>query len=79
MDQLARLNGVRFRLETGFSSVLHPLAQKLRSQAGLPSFPFAASYHGEFELVFTIDPALERDFFGRGGWHWLAPTSARTN
>ena len=74
LDQLARLNGVRFRLETGFSSVLHPLAQKLRSQAGLPSFPFAASYHGEFELVFTIDPALERDFLAEAagiGWRPL--------
>ena len=48
--------------------------QELRTRAGLPAFPFAASYHGEFELVFTLDRE-KRDAFlleaGRIGWHPL--------
>jgi thiamine-monophosphate kinase len=62
IDQLSRLNSVRFQLETRFDALLHPAVQRLRSQADLPSFVFAASYHGEFELVFTLPPGAEREF-----------------
>jgi thiamine-monophosphate kinase len=56
LDQLARLNGVGIRVETTFSELLHPKVEALRAAARLPAFAFAASCHGEFELVFTVPP-----------------------
>ena len=53
LDQLARLNGVGIRVETTFSSLLHPRVEALRAAARLPAFAFVASCHGEFELVFA--------------------------
>jgi len=53
VDQLARLNEVRVRLRSS-EKMLHPRAEATRQAAGLPVFPFLASYHGEFELVFTV-------------------------
>jgi thiamine-monophosphate kinase len=54
LDQLARLNGVGIRVETPLSDLLHPKAEAVRAAARLPAFAFAASCHGEFELVFTV-------------------------
>lgn len=56
VDQLARINEVGFRITTPSAGLLHPLAAQLGAAAGLPAFPFLASYHGEFELVFTVPP-----------------------
>ncbi|HQR21755.1 MAG TPA: AIR synthase related protein [Burkholderiaceae bacterium] len=56
IDQLARINEVGFRVTAPSAALLHPLAAQLSAAAGLPAFPFLASYHGEFELVFTVPP-----------------------
>jgi len=56
-DQLARINEVGFRIERSCAELLHPLATQLGAATGLPAFAFLASYHGEFELVFTVAPA----------------------
>jgi len=56
-DQLARINEVGFRIERSCAELLHPLATQLGAATGLPAFAFLASYHGEFELVFTVPPA----------------------
>jgi thiamine-monophosphate kinase len=56
LDQLARLNAVGIRVETSISGLLHPKAEAMRKAAGLPAFAFAASCHGEFELVFAVPP-----------------------
>ena len=53
VDQLARLNEVGIRLRSP-EQMLHPRAEATRQAAGLPVFPFLASYHGEFELVFSV-------------------------
>ena len=57
LDQLARINEVGFRVDARPADLLHPAAAALRAASGLPAFPFLASYHGEFELVFTVAPA----------------------
>jgi len=57
VDQLARVNEVGFRVDAVPADLLHPAAARVRAAAGLPAFPFLASYHGEFELVFTVPPA----------------------
>lgn len=56
IDQLARINEVGFRITPPSAALLHPLAARLSAAARLPAFPFLASYHGEFELVFTVPP-----------------------
>jgi thiamine monophosphate kinase len=54
--------------------LLHPLAAGLSAATHLPAFPFLASYHGEFELVFTVPPVhiaeLERRA-SEAGWQPL--------
>jgi thiamine-monophosphate kinase len=57
VDQLARINEVGFRVDVRSADLLHPAASALCAASGLPAFPFLASYHGEFELVFTVPPA----------------------
>ena len=54
LDQLARLNDVAIRVTRPMAELLHPTAAGLRGATGLPAFPFLASHHGEFELVFTV-------------------------
>lgn len=54
IDQLARINEVGFRITAPPATLLHPLAAQLSAASRLPAFPFLASYHGEFELVFTV-------------------------
>lgn len=54
LDQLVRLNGVAIRVTRPAQACLHPKADALRRATALPAFPFLASYHGEFELVFTV-------------------------
>jgi thiamine-monophosphate kinase len=56
IDQLARINDVGIHITTEPADLLHPLAAAARLAASLPAFPFLASYHGEFELVFTVPP-----------------------
>jgi thiamine-monophosphate kinase len=58
-DQLARLNGVAFHVEVPLESLLHPLVEQYRTRVELPTLPFLASIHGEFELVFTVPPDRE--------------------
>jgi thiamine-monophosphate kinase len=53
LDQLARLNEVAIRLRYS-KDLLHPQAEATRRAAALSVFPFLASYHGEFELVFSV-------------------------
>jgi len=56
IDQLARINEVGFRVDARSGDLLHPAAAALCRASGMPAFPFLASYHGEFELVFTVPP-----------------------
>jgi thiamine-monophosphate kinase len=74
IDQLARINEVGFRITAPSATLLHPLAAELSAATRLPAFPFLASYHGEFELVFTVPPEriaeLERRA-NEAGWQPL--------
>lgn len=54
LDELARLNGVGFALESPVENLLHPTAQAAARSAGLPAWLMLAGPHGEFELVFTL-------------------------
>ena len=54
LDQLARLNGVGFRIEGRVEALLDGAAQTV--VAGYPAWMPLAGPHGEFELLFTIPP-----------------------
>jgi thiamine-monophosphate kinase len=56
IDQLARINEVGFRIDAEPATLLHPIASQVHAATGIAAFPFLASYHGEFELVFTVPP-----------------------
>jgi thiamine-monophosphate kinase len=57
IDQLARINDVGFRIDAHPADLLHPVAAQVSAETRMPAFPFIASHHGEFELVFTVAPA----------------------
>lgn len=61
LDILARLNncGVEF---TDRPSLYAEPVQALALRSGLPLWLFAAAEHGEFELLFSVAPAREREF-----------------
>ena len=61
LDQLARINECAIRIAEPTDALLHPKVGALRETLGLPAFPFLASHHGEFELVFGVpEDALDR-------------------
>jgi thiamine-monophosphate kinase len=60
LDQLARLNGVGFRIDAPLEPLLDPAA--LRTAAGLPAWMLLAGPHGEFELLFTVPPERHEAF-----------------
>jgi len=71
LDQLARLNGVAAHVTRDLPELLEPVAEALRRRSGLPAFPFVASHHGEFELLFTVPPAFRARLEARAasiGW-----------
>ncbi len=62
LDQLMRLNGLGFTLNADFSSYLHPQAELLCRQTGIPELALLTGPHGEFELLFTIPTQNVRSF-----------------
>ena len=62
LDQLMRINGVGFRIECDWQSVLAAPALELGRRTGTPGWAFAAAPHGEFELVATVPPSRVQAF-----------------
>lgn len=54
LDQLMRLNGVGFVLESSWEAALDANARDLARSLGFPPWSLLAGPHGEFELLFTI-------------------------
>jgi thiamine-monophosphate kinase len=71
LDQLSRLNGIGFEIDSTWEEALDQASRSVFTSAGLPSWLLFAGQHGEFELAFTIPPAREAGFLeeARGiGW-----------
>ncbi len=71
VDTLMRLNGLRFVLYNNWARILHPTACTITHIKKIPSWLVLAGIHGEYELVFTVSPQKEKDFFDaatRVGW-----------
>jgi thiamine-monophosphate kinase len=60
LDQLARLNGVGFRIDSRLEDVLDRSAQRVA--AGFAPWMLLAGPHGEFELLFTVPPDRQAAF-----------------
>jgi len=71
LDQLCRLNGIGFELDSDWEKALDKASHAVFLGAGLPSWISLAGQHGEFELAFTIPPACEAGFLKQAagiGW-----------
>jgi thiamine-monophosphate kinase len=60
LDQLVRLNGVGFRIDSRLEDILDSSAQRVA--AGHAPWMLLAGPHGEFELLFTVPPARRAAF-----------------
>ena len=67
LDQLSRLNGIGFEIDSTWEEALDQASRSVFTSAGLPSWLLFAGQHGEFELAFTIPPAREAGFLEEAG------------
>jgi thiamine-monophosphate kinase len=71
LDQLVRLNGVGFTVESSLEEFIHKDALHIARAAGIPTWTVLAGLHGEFELLFTIPPERVDGFLAaasQNGW-----------
>lgn len=61
LDQMSRLNGVGFELDSHWEGTLDPRAKDVAAAAGIPPWLLLAGQHGEFELLFTVPQDSEDD------------------
>jgi thiamine-monophosphate kinase len=62
LDQLMRLNGVGFLIETPPLELLEPRTRTVCEMLGVPPLAMLGALHGEFELIFTVPDARCADF-----------------
>ncbi len=56
LDQIARLNQIRLRVDQPLNRLIAPEANRVAQRLRLPAFALLAGHHGEYELVFTVPP-----------------------
>ena len=62
LDQLMRLNDLGFRVDQDIPKIIDEASLQLARQLNIPSWLLLNGPHGEFELLFTIDPADREKF-----------------
>lgn len=62
LDTLMRLNNCQFVLYDNWEEVLHPAVQEICKTNNMPPWIILAGVHGEFELCFTVNPGVEKEF-----------------
>ena len=67
LDELMRLNGVGFRIDSSFRDTFDPAALRVCTAAGLPEWTLLAGPHGEFELLFTVPESSLGAFLDAAG------------
>lgn len=71
LDQLARVNGGGFEIESAVSDYLDAASRQLCRGLGLPDWLMLAGPHGEFELLFTVSEEQTRGFLEEAaGMDW---------
>jgi len=74
LDQLGRTNGVGFSIGPHWRDLLDQDSVDRLSPRGLPAWLLLAGCHGEFELVFTVNPSLRDVLMSKAssiGWEPL--------
>jgi len=62
LDELMRLNGVGFQIDSPMRDLVHPTAIQIAAGASLPAWTMLAGPHGEFELLFAISQDCAAEF-----------------
>ncbi len=57
LDQLMRLNNVGFTVDQGLNKIIDEDSARVARQLNIPAWLLLNGPHGEFELLFTINPA----------------------
>jgi thiamine-monophosphate kinase len=73
LDQLGRINGLGIEISVPLEALLAPAALRISHTLSLPAFPFIASQHGEFELVFTVAEDRQEAFLAHAQACGLVP------
>jgi thiamine-monophosphate kinase len=71
LDQLMRINGCGFRIDSGIEDILSGQALNISSIINFPLWLNLAGIHGEFELLFTISEKNKDGFIAEAfesGW-----------
>ena len=63
IDQLMRLNGTGFELNSDWQKTIDEKALNYVKNINVPPWLLFAGQHGEFELIFTIPDKLKKQFF----------------
>jgi len=78
LDELARVNGVGFRIDSEPREFVRDDAARLVAAHGMPVWLALAGCHGEFELAFTIPPRREKAFLAEMSARALRPLRVGT-
>ncbi len=62
LDQLSRLNDVGMTIDTAVVDLLDPGARRVCEVVGVPPIAMVAAHTGEYEVVLTVDEALQESF-----------------
>ena len=62
LSLLSEINNIGFDLITPLEEILHPFILPVQHRSGLPTWMFMAGPHGEYELLFTVPAALQKEF-----------------
>ena len=67
---LSEVNNIGFELEPSLQDMLHPDAARISEAAQIPPWMLLAGPHGEYELLFAVDPR-SRAVLGESGGRYL--------
>lgn len=71
LDQIMRLNNCGIKLNNDWEDIVDEESEEVCRLLKIPPWFLLAGYHGEFELIFSVDPNSERKLFNNSkGINW---------
>jgi thiamine-monophosphate kinase len=61
LDQIMRLNNCGIKLDNDWENIVDDESNEICKKFEIPTWFLLAGYHGEFELIFSIDPNSEQE------------------
>lgn len=74
LDQIMRLNNCGIQLKDDWENIIDEDSKKLCDRLGIPLWLLLAGYHGEFELIFSVNPNIEGEMLNictKNNWNPL--------